>query len=1284
MKPLKFINTLNETESEMARREYIIRNVLLFLFIVTFSFTLISFILYLSGKMPLDTLIIYLIISIMLFVAMFLTAKGYWRVAGIIPPLLMYLTAVNGNYIGGIDAPANFMYVLMIIFIAIIYGYKKMWIALGICLPTYLCLAWMISSGYIKPFRTAEVVFINRVVITSGFIIIISLMIWILGRSYRKEIDIRIKAEENLRVREESYRIIFENTGTSMILIEEDTSISMANDEFARKTGYSPDEIIGRMKWTELVHPDEISRMVEQHRLRREIDGEALQSYELRYMTKTGDTRDALLNIQLVPGTKKSIASLIDISDRKRADEALRESEAKHRLLFENAGEGILIAQGDMIKLANPALADMLGYPSDIITTRPFSSFIHSDDRAIVVDRHMRRMRGEPMETGYDFRIITADGTQRRLHIISQIISWEGIASSLSFVIDITDHRRVEEELREAEEIYRNIFMNSQIGLFRTDIQTGMLLEANDSMAKFSSFKNREELLSDNRSIAERYVDPEARQKMIASIIEHGQIDRFETQFRRYDGSVIWIRLSAKLIAAKGWLEGVAEDITEEKNAREALRRSEERYRTLVENASDIIFRTDNTGHFTFVNPAALRTTGYEKEVIIGMHYPELIRQDMRDEAIKFFGRQFVKGLNNTYSEYPIITKDGHELWLGQNTQLIAEDGNVTGFQSVARDITERKRVEDALRESEERYRSILEEMEEAYYEVDLKGNFTFFNESLCKTFGYSRVELMGMNNRAYTSPKHARKAFLAFNEIYQTGIKKALIDYEIIKKDGGKRSLETSILPVKNPSGEIIGFRGVLRDITDRKQADEALLDSKLKFQFLAENMADVVFTLDINLATTYVSPSIERMLGFTPEERIAQKVDQQLTPKSQKLVFETLLEELGRDKEKGVDLDRSMNMELEYYHKNGSIRYLATYIRGIRDSEGNLTGFYGSHHDITDRKKMEDDLKVSEINLRMILDSVDNAIFIYTKDGKIIDVNSKMLEMYRVSREEVCSMSIEEDFSTPDNPLNELPGIWESVMKEKERVFEWQARRPHDGSTFNAEVFLRKINLSNGEFILAAVRDITDRKKSDEKLQNTMESLRKAVGTTIQVMVSAIESRDPYTAGHQVRSANLARTIATEMGLSQDKVEGIRMAGSIHDIGKLSIPAEILSKPSKLSELEFSLIKEHARQGYEMLKNVESPWPLAEIVYQHHERMDGSGYPRKLKGNDILIEARILNVADVVEAIASHRPYRPALGLDAALEEIEKNRGTLYDEAVVDICIRLFREKSFKFEDN
>ena len=200
------------------------------------------------------------------------------------------------------------------------------------------------------------------------------------------------------------------------------------------------------------------------------------------------------------------------------------------------------------------------------------------------------------------------------------------------------------------------------------------------------------------------------------------------------------------------------------------------------------------------------------------------------------------------------------------------------------------------------------------------------------------------------------------------------------------------------------------------------------------------------------------------------------------------------------------------------------------------------------------------------------------------------------------------------------------------------------------------RLIEIDRERYLLTLAQDITERKKAEEKLQQTLESLRKAVGTTIQVLVSAVEARDPYTAGHQSRSADMACAIATEMGLAQEKIEGIRMAGIIHDIGKLSIPAEILSKPTKLTDIEFSLIKEHSRSGYEMLKDVESPWPLAEIVYQHHERMNGSGYPRNLKGDEILMEARILAVADVVEAMASHRPYRPPWVLRQLLKKLKK----------------------------
>jgi len=192
----------------------------------------------------------------------------------------------------------------------------------------------------------------------------------------------------------------------------------------------------------------------------------------------------------------------------------------------------------------------------------------------------------------------------------------------------------------------------------------------------------------------------------------------------------------------------------------------------------------------------------------------------------------------------------------------------------------------------------------------------------------------------------------------------------------------------------------------------------------------------------------------------------------------------------------------------------------------------------------------------------------------------------------------------------------------------------------------------------------------------------LQKALDGIFLVMRRTVETRDPYTAGHQTRVADLAVAIATEMNLSKDQIEGIRMAGMIHDLGKISVPAEILAKPTGLTETEFAMIKTHPQVGHEILKGIEFPWPIAEMVLQHHERLDGTGYPEGLSDNDINQGARILSVADVVEAMASHRPYRPGLGIDAALEEISKNKGVLYDPAVVDACLTIFSEKEYSLD--
>ena len=212
--------------------------------------------------------------------------------------------------------------------------------------------------------------------------------------------------------------------------------------------------------------------------------------------------------------------------------------------------------------------------------------------------------------------------------------------------------------------------------------------------------------------------------------------------------------------------------------------------------------------------------------------------------------------------------------------------------------------------------------------------------------------------------------------------------------------------------------------------------------------------------------------------------------------------------------------------------------------------------------------------------------------------------------------------------------------------------------------------------------IADGSTLQKIRDQLYHSRERLRKNMGAIIQAMSTAIEKRDPYTAGHQRRVAKLCRAIATELGFSWEAIQGLRMAAAIHDLGKIQVPAAILNKPGPMSEPEMAIIRMHPRTAYDILKGIRFPWPVAETIYQHHERLDGSGYPRQLKGNEILLEARILAVADVVESMASFRPYRPEMDLEAAIEELRSQRGILYDAKVVDTCIALITEKGFDFK--
>jgi PAS domain S-box-containing protein/putative nucleotidyltransferase with HDIG domain len=329
-------------------------------------------------------------------------------------------------------------------------------------------------------------------------------------------------------------------------------------------------------------------------------------------------------------------------------------------------------------------------------------------------------------------------------------------------------------------------------------------------------------------------------------------------------------------------------------------------------------------------------------------------------------------------------------------------------------------------------------------------------------------------------------------------------------------------------------------------------------------------------------------------------------------------------------------------------------------------------------ERRITEIQLRKSEEKYRTLFEDSSDAIYLNNQDSELIDFNLSMLELFGYSREEMLGINTKAVFVN----LDEYERLQDKIA-QKGSVREFKAKlRKKDGTEMDCLITstVRQAKDKSKLGYQGIIRDISELVSSREQIETTLNDLRKALGGTIEAMALTVETRDPYTAGHQRRVSNLARGIATEMGVSEAQIQGIRMAGVIHDIGKISVPGEILSKPGNISQNELGIIREHPQVGYNILKTVDFPWPIAQIVLQHHERMDGSGYPNGILGENILLEARILAVADVVEAMASHRPYRAALGINLALNEILKNRGSFYDPKVVDACLRLFNEKGYR----
>ena len=336
----------------------------------------------------------------------------------------------------------------------------------------------------------------------------------------------------------------------------------------------------------------------------------------------------------------------------------------------------------------------------------------------------------------------------------------------------------------------------------------------------------------------------------------------------------------------------------------------------------------------------------------------------------------------------------------------------------------------------------------------------------------------------------------------------------------------------------------------------------------------------------------------------------------------------------------------------------------------------------DVTEHKVAEQHLVDSEQRFRSLVEQAVAGAYII-QDGKFVYGNPRVAEITGMgSVEELVGSDPLQLIAEADR--NRVAQNMRRVLAgETQNVAMDFAALRRDGVTIRIGGNASRAMHQGRPAIIGLLQDISEKRRAEEEIKRYSDQLKAAFMSTVEVATTLSEMRDPYTAGHERRVGKIAAAIGAELGLDQERIEGLRVAGYLHDIGKITIPAEILAKPGKLSPIEFELIQGHAQASYDVLKDVEFPWPVAQVALQHHERLDGSGYPQGLKGEAILLEARILAVADVVEAMSSHRPYRPELGITAALAEIERGRGSAYDPAVADACLKLFREKGYKLPE-
>jgi len=734
-----------------------------------------------------------------------------------------------------------------------------------------------------------------------------------------------------------------------------------------------------------------------------------------------------------------------------------------------------------------------------------------------------------------------------------------------------------------------------------------------------------------------------------------------ELEFFRQYNEVLFRKLEKKMLDLE--------------TANRKLKCLEEQYRLSFENVTDIIWTIDTDLIVRKMSPSVERMLGYGSKDFIGRSVSEWVKiltPESMERAMAEIS-SVLSGQTISTSVYSLVARDGTVKYGEISGAPILRNGDIVGMVSMIRDITERMQTEKVLRLQQERLDLAQSAGKVGVFDWDMVTDSSTWTPQLEILYGIEpgSVEHTSKDWITRVHPDDLKEAESRVRQCIRERLPEIAGDYRIVRPDGEIRWLSNRASIFYDASGKPVRMVGTSADITERKQAEEKLRESGKKYHELYDFLPIPVYEMDLEANITSANRAIYETFGGTEGDlKKGFNAWQLLSPEN--------IEKSSKNIERLLQGEKIEGTEYTLKRLDGSL-FPAIVISSVIYSNGKPVGLRGAIIDIAELKQAEEKLRESETRFREMFDNAPIGYHELDAEGRVTRINHTELAMLGYSAEETLGKHVwdfigEKDISRKA-VLDKLAGTL-PPGRNFERTY-----CKKDGAGIPVLIQDLLIRDKNGIItgIRTTIQDITELKRADEMLLKTTERLRRLLDGTVQAISMAVETRDPYTAGHQRRSADLARSIATEMGLSADRKDFIGVVAAIHDIGKIAVPAEILSKPTKLTNIEFGLIKIHPHAGHDILQDIEFPWPVAEVILQHHERMDGSGYPRGLKGEDILMEARIVSVADVVEAIASHRPYRPALGIEAALEEIQKNRGLLYDPEAVDACLKLFHEKGY-----